>query len=111
MLEEQQSRQRSYARKVREQFMSLVLEAKATKNEILELYLNDVYLGHRGSFALHGVAEGAKIYFAKDVRNLTLSESALLAGVIQSPSRRPDRVFEKLLRALPQNQLPSAERR
>jgi penicillin-binding protein 1B len=85
MLEEQQSRQRSYGRKVLEQFMSIVLETKATKNEILELYLNDVYLGHRGSFALHGVAEGAKIYFAKDVRNLTLSESALLAGVIQSP--------------------------
>jgi penicillin-binding protein 1B len=85
MLEEQQSRQRSYGRKVLEQFMSIVLETKATKNEILELYLNDVYLGHRGSFSLHGVAEAAKIYFAKDVRNLTLSESALLAGIIQSP--------------------------
>ncbi len=108
MLEEQQSRQRSYARKVREQFMSLVLEAKATKNEILELYLNDVYLGHRGSFALHGVAEGAKIYFAKDVRNLTLSESALLAGVIQSPQvhspfNNPERARERrnvVLRAM-----------
>jgi penicillin-binding protein 1B len=85
MLEEQQSRQRSYVRKALEQFMSVVLETRATKDEILELYLNDVYLGHRGSFALHGVAEAAKIYFAKDVRNLTLSEAALLAGVIQSP--------------------------
>ena len=85
MIEEQQTRQRSYARKVLEQFMSIVLETKATKDEILELYLNDVYLGHRGSFALHGVAEASKIYFAKDVRNLTLSECALLAGVIQSP--------------------------
>jgi penicillin-binding protein 1B len=85
MLEEQQSRQRSYGRKILEQFMSVVLETKATKDEILELYLNDVYLGHRGSFALHGVAEASKIYFAKDVRNLTLSEAALLAGVIQSP--------------------------
>jgi penicillin-binding protein 1B len=85
MLEEQQTRQRSYLRKALEQFMSVVLETRATKEEILELYLNDVYLGHRGSFALHGVAEAAKIYFAKDVRNLTLSEAALLAGVIQSP--------------------------
>lgn len=85
MLEEQQTRQRSYGRKILEQFMSVVLETKATKDEILELYLNDVYLGHRGSFALHGVAEASKIYFAKDVRNLTLSEAALLAGVIQSP--------------------------
>ena len=82
---EQQTRQRSYGRKVLEQFMSLILETKATKDEILELYLNDVYLGNRGSFALHGVAEAARIYFAKDVRNLTLSESALIAGIIQSP--------------------------
>jgi penicillin-binding protein 1B len=85
MLEEQQTRQRSYGRKILEQFMSIVLETKATKDEILELYLNDVYLGHRGSFSLHGVAEASKIFFSKDVRNLTLSEAALLAGVIQSP--------------------------
>jgi len=108
MLEEQQSRQRSYVRKVLEQFMSVVLETRATKEEILELYLNDVYLGHRGSFALHGVAEAAKIYFAKDVRNLTLSEAALVAGVIQSPQihspfNNPDRAKERrnvVLRAM-----------
>jgi penicillin-binding protein 1B len=82
---EQQTRQRSYGRKILEQFMSLILETKATKAEIFELYLNDVYLGNRGSFALHGVAEAAKIYFSKDVRNLTLSEAALIAGIIQSP--------------------------
>lgn len=85
MVAEQQTRQRSYGRKILEQFMSLILETKATKEEILELYLNDVYLGNRGSFALHGVAEASKIYFAKDVRNLTLSEAALIAGIIQSP--------------------------
>ena len=82
---EQQTRQRSYGRKILEQFMSLILETKASKDEILELYLNDVYLGNRGSFALHGVAEASKIYFGKDVRNLTLSEAALIAGIIQSP--------------------------
>jgi penicillin-binding protein 1B len=82
---EAQTRQRSYRRKVLEQFMAVILEIKATKDEILELYLNDVYLGHRGSFALHGVAEASKIYFSKDVRNLTLSEAALIAGIIQSP--------------------------
>ena len=85
MAVEQQTRQRSLRRKVLEQFMALILETKATKDEILELYLNDVYLGHRGSFALHGVAEAAKIFFSKDVRNLTLSEAAMIAGVIQSP--------------------------
>lgn len=85
MITEQQTRQRSYVRKVLEQFMSLILEIKTDKEEILELYLNDVYLGNRGSFALHGVAEASKIFFGKDVRNLTLSEAALIAGVIQSP--------------------------
>jgi penicillin-binding protein 1B len=83
---EAQTRQRSYRRKALEQFMAVILEIKATKDEILELYLNDVYLGHRGSFALHGVAEASKIYFSKDVRNVTLSEAALIAGIIQSPS-------------------------
>ena len=82
---EQQTRQRSPLRKVREQIMAVILETKATKDEILELYLNDVYLGHRGSFALHGVPEAAKMFFSKDVRNLSLSEAALIAGVIQSP--------------------------
>ena len=85
MAVEQQTRQRSYGRKILEQFMAVILETQATKADILELYLNDVYLGHRGSFALHGVAEASKIYFGKDVRNLTLSEAALIAGIIQSP--------------------------
>ena len=85
MAEEQQTRQRSLRRKLLEQFMAVILETKATKDEILELYLNDVYLGHRGSFALHGVAEAARIFFGKDVTNLTLAEAALIAGVIQSP--------------------------
>jgi len=85
MAEEQQTRQRSFRRKLLEQFMAVILETKATKDEILELYLNDVYLGHRGSFALHGVAEAARMFFGKDVTNLTVAEAALIAGVIQSP--------------------------
>jgi penicillin-binding protein 1B len=82
---ELQSGQRSYRRKALEAFMAIILETKATKEEILELYLNDVYLGNRGSFALHGVAEAARIFFGKDVSNLTLPEAALIAGVIQNP--------------------------
>ncbi len=82
---ELQSGQRSYRRKALEAFMAVILETKATKDEILELYLNDVYLGNRGSFALHGVTEAARIFFGKDVSNLTLSEAALIAGVIQNP--------------------------
>src|SRR4029079_597951 len=100
MIVEQQTRQRSYGRKALEQFMSLVLETKATKKEILELYLNDVYLGNRGSFALHGVAEASKIFFGKDVSNLSLSEAELIAGIIQnayqhSPFVNKDRAKER----------------
>ncbi len=80
---ELQSGQRSYRRKALEGFIAILLEVKATKDEILELYLNDVYLGNRGSFALHGVAEASRMFFGKDVSNLSLSEAALIAGVIQ----------------------------
>jgi len=82
---ELQSGTRSYRRKLQEAFMSLVLERRASKDEILELYLNDVYLGQRGSFAIHGVAEAARLFFGKDVANLTVGEGALIAGVIQNP--------------------------
>jgi penicillin-binding protein 1B len=98
----------SYLRKGREGWMSLVLERRASKDEILELYLNDVYLGQRGSFAIHGVAEAARLFFGKDVTNLSLSEAALIAGVIQNPGLRspfanPERALERrnvVLRAM-----------
>ena len=85
MAVEQQTRQRSLRRKLIEQFMSVVLSIKTNKDQVLELYLNDVYLGNRGSFAIHGVPEAARLYFGKDVTNLTLSEAATIAGIIQSP--------------------------
>ena len=85
---ELQAGTRSYGRKAQEIFMSMVLERKASKGEILELYLNDVYLGQRGSFAIHGVAEASRLFFGKDVSNLSLSEAALIAGAIQNPSLR-----------------------
>jgi len=85
MAVEQQNRQRSLRRKLLEQFMAVILDLRATKDEVLELYLNDVYLGNRGSFAIHGVAEAARLYFGKDVTNLSLGEAATIAGIIQSP--------------------------
>jgi penicillin-binding protein 1B len=109
--------QRSYSRKAREAWMSLVLERRASKHEILELYLNDVYLGQRGSFAIHGVAEAARLFFGKDVANLSLSEAALIAGVIQSPGphspfANPERAIERrnvVLRAMADEDVISAE--
>lgn len=99
---------RSYTRKIREGLMSLVIERRASKEAILELYLNDVYVGQRGSFAIHGIAEAARLFFGKDVANLSLAEAALIAGVIQSPApyspfANPERAVERrdaVLRAM-----------
>jgi penicillin-binding protein 1B len=88
----------SYWRKAREGVMSIALEQRASKDEILELYLNDVYLGQRGSFAIHGVAEASRIYFGKDVANVSLSEAATIAGSIRSPGlpfTNPARAVER----------------
>jgi penicillin-binding protein 1B len=74
-------------RKVSEWFMSVALERRLSKEQVLTLYLNDVSLGQRGSFAIHGVPEAARLFFSKDVTNLSLAEAATIAGVIQSPSR------------------------
>jgi penicillin-binding protein 1B len=78
--------ERSYRRKAQEALLAFVLERRATKEEILELYLNEVYLGQSGSFSINGVGEAARTYYKKDVANLSLPESALLAGMIQSPN-------------------------
>lgn len=80
------SAERSYRRKAQEALLAFVLERRASKQEILEMYLNDVYLGQAGSFGINGVGEAARVYFGKDVTNLTLPEAALIAGMIQSPN-------------------------
>ena len=82
----QQARERSTRRKLLEMWVSLVMSQRATKDEILEMYLNAVPLGQRGSFAIIGVSEAARLFFGKDVSNLTIAEAATIAGVIQSPS-------------------------
>jgi penicillin-binding protein 1B len=79
--------QKTLRRKLQEALLAFALERRATKKEILELYLNEVYLGQIGSFGVHGMGEAARLYFSKDVTNLNLAESALLAGLIQSPNR------------------------
>ncbi len=92
--------EKTLKRKVSEWFMSVALTRRLTKDQVLTLYLNDVALGQRGSFAIHGVPEAARLFFSKDIANVTLSEAATIAGVIQSPSRLspfnyPDRVKER----------------
>jgi penicillin-binding protein 1B len=88
--------ERTLTRKLREAAMSLIVEARYDKDAILEAYLNEIYLGRRGSTAVHGVGEAARLYFGKQAADLTLAESALIAAIIQSPNgisphRHPER--------------------
>ena len=83
----QLARERSLRRKALEMFLSVVLTTRASKDDILEMYLNDVPLGQRGSFAIFGVPEASRLFFGKDLSNITLAEAATIAGIIQSPSR------------------------
>ena len=87
----------SYERKIREMIVASRLEAALSKDEILELYLNSAYLG-RGSW---GVEMAARSYFAKSAKELTLSEAAMLAGLLKGPSyfdpeRHPERARDRL---------------
>ncbi len=77
------STERSVIRKIREAILAHRLEAALTKEEILYLYLNNVYLGHHA----YGVQAAAENYYRKDVRDLSLAEMALIAGLPQAPSR------------------------
>ena len=78
--------ERTVKRKLREAAMALIVEARYSKPEILEAYLNEIYLGQRGSTQVHGVGEAARLYFGKGASRLSLSESALIAAIIQSPN-------------------------
>jgi penicillin-binding protein 1B len=82
----QAAREKSLKRKLLEAWVSVVLTQRASKDAILEMYLNDMTLGQRGSFGIVGVAEASRLFFGKDVSNLTLAEAATIAGVFQSPS-------------------------
>lgn len=80
------TRERTLTRKGTEALMAILLEQNHTKREVLEAYLNEVYMGQRGSVAIHGVGEASKHYFGKSVREITLPEAALLVGMIKGPN-------------------------
>ncbi len=81
------SPERKFNRKLREAVMALFLELGHSKQEILEAYLNEVYLGQRGAVSIHGFGAAARHYFGKDLADVTLGEAALLAGLIAAPGR------------------------
>ena len=92
--------EKHFKRKVIEIVITFQLEHRFTKQQIFQMYANQIPLGQQGSFAINGFGEAAQAYFGKDVRQLNLPESALLAGLIQSPSRlnpyrHPARALER----------------
>ncbi len=78
---------RTFGRKIKEAGMALILESRISKEEIFTLYCNEAYLGQSGTYAVHGFGEAAQVYFDKHLSELTLSEAALLAGLIHAPNR------------------------
>jgi penicillin-binding protein 1B len=79
--------ERRIKRKMIEIVITFQLEHRFSKQQIFEMYANQIPLGQRGSFSINGFGEAAQAFFGKDVHQLDLAEDALLAGIIQSPSR------------------------
>ena len=77
------SREKTYMRKLNEIFLAVKIERELTKNEILELYLNKIYLGQRA----YGVGAAAQVYYGTGITNLNLAQHAMLAGLPKAPSR------------------------
>ncbi|MBM7694144.1 penicillin-binding protein 2A [Peribacillus deserti] len=87
---------RTYKRKFKEYFLAKEVEKKFSKDEILEMYLNQIYFGH-GAW---GIKRASQIYFGKEVKQLTAAEGALLAGIVKAPSQmdpfvNKDRAIER----------------
>jgi penicillin-binding protein 1B len=78
--------ERTMKRKLVEAFMAVILDAKYSKREILEAYLNDIYLGRNRSISIVGVGEASRFYFGKPVSEISVPEAAMLAGMIRSPN-------------------------
>ena len=82
------SNKRTMSRKFVEAGLALLIELKLSKDEILEAYLNEVYLGHRDGREVRGLGEASRVYFGKDPSKLTVAEAALIAGMYESGSEK-----------------------
>lgn len=94
------SPEKKLKRKMIEILISFQLESRFTKQQIFEMYANQINLGQRGSFAINGFGEASQAYFGKDLRQINTEEAALLAGMIQRPNyfnpyKHPDRAMER----------------
>lgn len=92
--------ERSFVRKLREAYMAIILETRYSKSRILELYLNEVYLGQSDAGEIHGFPLASVYYFGRPVDELTLDQQALLVGIVKgasyyNPWTHPERVKER----------------
>ena len=97
--------EKTYNRKAKEALRALALEKKLSKKELIELYMNEVYLGQVNGRPVIGVGQAAEVYFGKQIDRLTIGEAGMLAGIISapnaySPSRHPDRALKRRNSAL-----------
>ena len=81
------SSERTLQRKYAEAMLAFALERRLSKEDIFALYCNEVYLGQRGAAAVRGVEEAGRVYFGKELKDLSLAEAATIAGMIQGPMR------------------------
>jgi penicillin-binding protein 1B len=100
-------REQTFTRKGKEILYAMLMEARYDKRTILEAYLNQVYLGQRGSQAIHGVAAASEFWFGRDLRDLNTEQIALMVGIVRGPShydprRNPERATERRNFALSQ---------
>lgn len=94
------SSRQTLGRKVREAIMAIALDAHFTKDDLMNAYINEIFLGQDGNRAIHGFGLASQFYFGKPLSELDLSEVALLVAVVRGPSyydprRHPDRVLAR----------------
>lgn len=114
------TQERTATRKAKEAFLALALEAHYSKDELLAIYLGEVYLGQVGGVPVHGVEQGARAFFGVGADSLDASQAATLAGIISSPNtyspyRHPERARERrdlaLRRMVDEGHLPADDAR
>jgi len=89
------SSEKTLRRKFNEALIAMALEHRLSKQDIFALYCNEIYLGQRNGVGVRGVAQAAKVFFGKELKDISLVEAATIAGMIQSPARyAPDRNAE-----------------